>query len=63
MVQYTNHVINNNGEGTILRRPNSLYESGKSYALLKSKVVFSNILYTNIRNYYITPYCDTWNHT
>ena len=38
MHNYANFILKKGGEGVMLRRPNSLYEHGKSRSLLKYKV-------------------------
>ena len=38
MRMHNRQIISENGEGVILRRPNSLYESGRSASLIKIKV-------------------------
>lgn len=38
MIQYLRKIINNKGEGVMLRKPNSIYDIGKSRSLLKLKV-------------------------
>ena len=38
MCSYLNSIIHAKGEGVMLRRPRSLYEHGKSRAVLKAKV-------------------------
>lgn len=37
MKWYSSSVMHHNGEGVMLRKPNSLYEAGKSHSLLKIK--------------------------
>lgn len=43
-------IIDNEGEGVILRRPNSLYDSGRTESLLKLKVKSLMYNYSNIEN-------------
>lgn len=38
MKQYLNCIIQDKGEGIMLRKPKSLYIQGKSYSLFKAKV-------------------------
>ena len=38
MISFAQDIINNNGEGAVLRRVGSLYENGRSSSLLKFKV-------------------------
>jgi len=39
MDKYTQEIIQSGGEGVVLRKPNSLYENGRSHSVLKYKVM------------------------
>jgi len=57
MVSFTNTIIGAGGEGSMLRKPNSLYENGRSHSVLKYKV-FIFIIQRACRVYFCTFYCS-----
>lgn len=44
VTDFMQNIIDDEGEGVILRKPSSLYDSGRTESLLKLKVIFEKQL-------------------